>query len=468
MMRVRLFGIPLVADWWFFLGLVFLAQWAGGGRAGLIAAVAIGILTVVHELGHALLARHYGCEVAIRLNLLQGWASYSAPRPLTRGQRISISLAGPLAQLGAALPFLWLVHGPAVDSLRVYRSFPVGGVPLAVDLWVGLVWAGVVIALLNLLPLWPLDGGHVVEQVIATRLGDKRAQRTLAIGTLVACGLVLVGSFAASGSTGWLANERERAARAVGEGLRHSFGSAIWEQVRSFPGHLLTLPWLLLIFCGFASWSVLKHPAAGAALAGGRRGRLPVAETPDPAAVQAEQAGWMTGQPGAGPGAWPAGWEPSPWLRAHSALRRGDYPAAQLAMADLVRPGGRWVAPSPGRPELSSLVPVLPDPFPVDDPVRAAEVLAVRSYHGPPAPLLRLASSLYEQVGDPEILYVAASGLGRRGLADDAMAWLRRAAMEQPDRERLLADAGFVPLHARHDFQQLLDALRPAGAGTGA
>ena len=137
-------------------------------------------------------------------------------------------------------------------------------------------------------------------------------------------------------------------------------------------------------------------------------------------------------------------------------------------MADLVRSGGRWVAPSPGRPELSALVPVLPDPFPVDDPLRAAEVLAVRSVHGPPAPFLRLASSLYERLGDPEILYVAASGLGRRGLADDAMAWLSRAAMERPDRERLLVDAGFVPLHARHDFQQLLDALRPAGAGTGA
>ena len=50
-----------------------------------------------------------------------------------------------------------LVH---VDPVHSQVPNGVGG--QYYDLWQGAVWAGIVIGLLNLLPLWPLDGGHIL------------------------------------------------------------------------------------------------------------------------------------------------------------------------------------------------------------------------------------------------------------------------------------------------------------------
>ena len=462
MLRFRLFGIPIAADWWFLLGLVFLAQWAGGGRAGMIAAVAVGVLTIIHELGHALTARRFGCAVAIQLNLLQGWASYASPKPLSRGQRIAISLAGPFSQLAAVTPFLWLAHAQIAKALRAGDA---QGFQLAGDFWQGLVWAGIVIGLLNLLPLWPLDGGHVVEQLLVGPLGERRARRTMAIGTLVACAMVLVFSVLAAGQGNVFSNERIRARGAVAAVLRSSFPSALWEQVRAFPGHLLSLPWLLLLFCGLNSFMLLKTIPAHDRVATwvdvepGERQRAN--DAPDQAAVDAEAKGWISGTPGE----FPRGWEPSPWLRAHLALAHGDYTGAQQAMADVTTGGRRhWVPPLPDRPEMAPLVAVIPDPLPIENAARAHEVLMVRVYHGPPDALLRLANSLYQASRDAEVLFTAAGGLARRGLADDAMAWLRRAALERPDPDRVARDPGLAPLHPRLDFQQLLANLRQPAA----
>src|SRR6187455_2383846 len=103
-MRFHLFGIPITVDPFFLIGLLLVWSWAGENQAGLFAALFVGVLTVVHELGHALTARRFGATSSITLNLLVGWASYAAPRPLTRRQRNTISLAGPLSQLIASIP----------------------------------------------------------------------------------------------------------------------------------------------------------------------------------------------------------------------------------------------------------------------------------------------------------------------------------------------------------------------------
>ncbi|MSY11870.1 MAG: hypothetical protein F2673_01930, partial [Actinobacteria bacterium] len=98
-MRFTVLGIPVTVDFFFVIGLVMIWSWAGGNRAGLFAAVLVGVFTLIHELGHALTARRFGARSAITLNLLVGWATYAAPRPLTRRQRNLIGLAGPLTQI---------------------------------------------------------------------------------------------------------------------------------------------------------------------------------------------------------------------------------------------------------------------------------------------------------------------------------------------------------------------------------
>ena len=70
------FGIPVTVDPFFFFGLFIFYSISGGGRGGVYTAVALAVFVLIHELGHALVARRLGGEVAISLNFMVGWASY--------------------------------------------------------------------------------------------------------------------------------------------------------------------------------------------------------------------------------------------------------------------------------------------------------------------------------------------------------------------------------------------------------
>ncbi len=437
----RMFGIPVQIDPWFLLGLLFVYQFSGGERVGMIAAIAIGVLTLIHELGHALAARHYGCTVSIRLNLFVGWASYQSPQPLRRGQQIVISLLGPFSQIGTAFVAMALVHrlflSDAADRLLLF------------DLWQGLGWAGVVIALLNLLPLWPLDGGHVVHHVLGRFLDERRALATmLAITAAGLVSIVLLGVVSSNGD-GFLARERfEGPFRAASAIQYESTIAALAAQIRWFPTYVLRMPWFLLLFSGLATVQAYQSL---------RPRPEPVTAPGDPSFVEAsvitaETRGWdETRLPDL-----PAGWTSSPWLRAHIASSRGDEAGVRAAFAQLTSAGRRWVLPDPARPELGPLVDRLAEPLPIGELGPSLVVLRVLAHHGPADRFLRYATALYERTRAVEALLMAAAGLVRRSHHDDAMRWLERAMREAPDPARLTTDPAYLPLHGRPDFQQLV------------
>ncbi|MEY2569687.1 MAG: stage sporulation protein, partial [Acidimicrobiaceae bacterium] len=124
-----------------------------------LAWVAVAFVSVlVHELGHAFAFRRYGVESAITL---RGLGGVTTPGRALRGrsQVIITSLAGPCTTLVLfGIPTIWL-----------FQSDWAGGdfdreVLVAMLLIINVGWS-----LLNLLPILPLDGGHVVEQVIGSR-----------------------------------------------------------------------------------------------------------------------------------------------------------------------------------------------------------------------------------------------------------------------------------------------------------
>ncbi len=444
MARFRVLGIPVQVDPWFLLGLFFVYSWSGGDQIGLFAALSLGVLTLIHELGHTLTARRYGCTVSISLNLFVGWASYASDRPLTRRQHVLISLMGPFTQLAVALAALGFVHGMIQRSDNVVGWWQFG---------VGLSWAGVVIAFLNLLPLWPLDGGHVLHSLIGTFVPARAALRAVLVWTLVAIGLLLVlGLIAKGADSGLLADERQRPNDAARRLLDPSLSSALWAQVRALPAYLLSLPWFLLFFTGLATVQGMRSLSNRPEIAGSAgMGEDRLAE-----AVAAERRGWSERRLPA----MPKGFTASPWLRAHLALRGGDTGGVQAALAQVTAPGRRWVLPDvPARVELAPLVEQLAEPVPLGAPVYNAVALHVMSWHGPADRLLRYAGELYAATRDPEVLFVAAAGLARRGEVDAALAWLRRAVVERPDADRVLGDPAFVPYRARPEFQRLLEEL---------
>ena len=177
---LRVFGFPLQIDPWFFL-----TAWLIGGRQEplwmvvWVLVVVVGILA--HELGHAFVGRKLGMEPWIRLFAFGGMTGWSRPRPLSSGQQILISIAGPA--VGIAIGGSVLVAAQA--GLLVGASPAVAHV-LRDILWVNLGWG-----ILNLLPILPLDGGHIAASVATILLGAKGriGARVLSFVLTIAIGL---------------------------------------------------------------------------------------------------------------------------------------------------------------------------------------------------------------------------------------------------------------------------------------
>ena len=123
---------------------------------GLWVAGAVALFTVVHELGHAFAARRYKCEASIALDFMVAYASYSTSIPLTWRQKITISLAGPVLQVGSASVAL-LAFG-----INPFSRADIASSEMAAAAW----WAGIALGLINLIPLLPLDGGAVIGEVV--------------------------------------------------------------------------------------------------------------------------------------------------------------------------------------------------------------------------------------------------------------------------------------------------------------
>ena len=131
---------------------------------GAIVAVALFVGIALHELGHALVALAQGGKVrAITLMLLGGVAQIEH-EGATPGQQARMAAAGPLVSLvlGAAGLGLSRLSGLAIDARAILYIF--GGMNLA-------------LAIFNLIPAYPLDGGRILHALLLTRLPALRATR---------------------------------------------------------------------------------------------------------------------------------------------------------------------------------------------------------------------------------------------------------------------------------------------------
>jgi Zn-dependent protease len=173
-----LFGTPVRVEPTFLL----VAAYLGFGQRDLslilawVVVLFVGIL--LHELGHAMAYRHYGSSSAIVLWGFGGLTYGSAGLPPRK--HIVVSLAGPLSELFILGVPAWLLRDSGVVTDPFARDV------LDMVIWVNVVWAVV-----NLLPMLPLDGGNITRDVltIATRRSGERPARIISIITAGALGL---------------------------------------------------------------------------------------------------------------------------------------------------------------------------------------------------------------------------------------------------------------------------------------
>ncbi|WP_066424466.1 site-2 protease family protein [Anabaena sp. 4-3] len=165
-----LFGIPLFLDplWFLILGLATLnfgvayqelgtvTAWS----AGLIMALLLFASVLLHELGHSLAARSQGIKVnSITLFLFGGIAAIEEESK-TPGKAFQVAIAGPLVSIGLFL-LLRLGNNVVPDSSPI--SMMVGD----------LARINLVVALFNLIPGLPLDGGQVLKAALWQITGNR-------------------------------------------------------------------------------------------------------------------------------------------------------------------------------------------------------------------------------------------------------------------------------------------------------
>ena len=155
--------------------------------AGVIGAVVLLMSLLAHELTHAMVARRAGMEVPSVTLWMFGGVTRIEGEPKTPRTQFWIAFSGPLTSL-----LLSAIFAGVAASLQA-----VAAAPLAVGVAWWLSGVNLLLALFNLLPGAPLDGGRVLQAILWRRYGDKtraslgaaRAGRVLAIG-LIALGLV--------------------------------------------------------------------------------------------------------------------------------------------------------------------------------------------------------------------------------------------------------------------------------------
>ncbi len=198
-LRFRLFGFPVLIDLSFVIVLVFLGYASvSRGLGYLVVWVAVALLSVLmHELGHAFAARAAGAAPEIELSGFGGVTTFRLQTRPSRLRSLGISAAGPASGL--------VVGGALIALARYVEIDPTSTTAFVLDVavFVTLGWG-----LLNLLPILPMDGGHILTELLPG--APERRERLAAmvsIGFAVIVGVLalLAGWLIAALLCGWFA-----------------------------------------------------------------------------------------------------------------------------------------------------------------------------------------------------------------------------------------------------------------------
>jgi Zn-dependent protease len=209
-LRFTLFGFPVRVAWTFWLGAIVFGHGLcqsfaylsgspveefGGGRLGMgplliVWTLCLLLSILIHELGHAFAFRHYGFQSSIVLYHFGGLAiptsAYTPGRSAARmgeKEQLIVAFAGPAFQLISAFALILIVK-MAGYQVAIFNNMPTF---LHRTPWVGegrmidseglyalvsfYVFPSVLWALLNLVPVWPLDGGRIARSLIVLNGG---------------------------------------------------------------------------------------------------------------------------------------------------------------------------------------------------------------------------------------------------------------------------------------------------------
>jgi stage IV sporulation protein FB len=177
-----------------FLGWIFITSWYSGGPQAAWSGLAFMILlfacVLAHEFGHIFTARAFGVATPDVTLLPIGGVARLERIPEKPSEELLVALAGPAVNVAIAFALV-LFAGASLhtQSLAAMESTHISMLDrlAAVNLF---------IAIFNMIPAFPMDGGRVLRALLAIRLGHVRATEiAAAIGQFVAFGLGFLGLF---------------------------------------------------------------------------------------------------------------------------------------------------------------------------------------------------------------------------------------------------------------------------------
>jgi Zn-dependent protease/CBS domain-containing protein len=208
----RLFGVNIYLDWsWLFIFLLVTWNLAAGVFPSLhpewspvthwVTAAAASLLffasVLAHELAHAVVAQARGLPVrSITLFIFGGVANIES-EPGSPGTEFLIAIVGPLTSFALGVLFLALAYalsgGALLGAPSVTQALAQLGPLPTLLLWLGPI--NIVLALFNLVPGFPLDGGRVLRSLLWAATGSlRRATRwAAAVGQAVAWVFIITG-----------------------------------------------------------------------------------------------------------------------------------------------------------------------------------------------------------------------------------------------------------------------------------
>jgi Zn-dependent protease/CBS domain-containing protein len=191
----RIAGIDLKIHVTFLLGVLAGAwQWRSEGWRGPLFGAGLTILVflcvVLHELGHSLVARGFGIPVKDITLYPIGGVAVMGRRPETPLQELLVALAGPAVNVLLAVALWSLAPDLGPDWWQLDEVPP----PSLRTGWALLYGANIVLAVFNLLPAFPMDGGRVFRALLCWFVDLERATRVaVGVGRLFAVLLFLAG-----------------------------------------------------------------------------------------------------------------------------------------------------------------------------------------------------------------------------------------------------------------------------------
>jgi Zn-dependent protease/predicted transcriptional regulator len=189
-------GVFIHATFLILVAWVLLIYWNAGHSvaamvSGLVFTLALFACVVLHEYGHALTARHYGIRTLDITLLPIGGVSRLERIPDQPKQEFFVALMGPVVSIAiSALLYLILRLTGASVSLESLSSWT------AVSFLTRLMIANATLAVFNLLPAFPMDGGRIFRAALTKYAGPEMATRIAAgVGHAIAVLFAVLGLF---------------------------------------------------------------------------------------------------------------------------------------------------------------------------------------------------------------------------------------------------------------------------------